>query len=216
METVAAAPPQRVATRLRLPPAVRTRQILDAALAVFSERGYAAARMDDIAAACRLSKGGLYAHFASKERVFEALIARALVAPDIALPPHPLPMSPVQLVDWLLEQLDARIARPELRATLRLLVAEGERVPALVAQWHGQVIQPFLDALGQLLAQSTTASAPGREPLLVREPWLVVAPALHGLLMQMILPPGLVLPPERLRLAHRELLLQLLDPRPTA
>ena len=47
METRSAASGRRPPVRLRLPPQVRTRQILDAALAVFCERGYAAARMDD-------------------------------------------------------------------------------------------------------------------------------------------------------------------------
>ena len=54
------------AGRRRLTPQVRMAQILDAALAEFSERGYAATTMDDIARRSGLSKGGLYAHFASK------------------------------------------------------------------------------------------------------------------------------------------------------
>lgn len=64
--------------RQRLPPTVRVGQILDAALQEFSAAGYTGARMDDIALRAGLSKGGLYAHFASKEEVFEALLARYL------------------------------------------------------------------------------------------------------------------------------------------
>ncbi|HEY9025875.1 MAG TPA: helix-turn-helix domain-containing protein [Burkholderiaceae bacterium] len=144
--------PERSPARLRLPPEVRSSQILDAALALFSEHGFAAARMDDIARRCGLSKGGLYAHFASKDEVFEALIARALAAPELALPPLPAPLDLAQWVDWLLEQVHQRFADPQLRATLRLLVAEGERVSDLVAQWHAQVVQPFVEALGQWFA----------------------------------------------------------------
>lgn len=203
-------PVLRGAPRQRLPPAVRTAQILDAALALFSEHGFAATRMDDIARRCGLSKGGLYAHFASKDEVFEALVSSILVAPDLERPPHPLPLSAGQLVDWLLEQLYAGIDRPGLRATLRLLVAEGERVPGLVAQWHAKVIQPYVEALGRLLAQSLPAEDGGAPPLLVREPWLALSPAVHGLLMQLILPPGMSPPPQRTRDAHRELLLRLL------
>lgn len=59
--------PAATRARQRLPADVRNRQILDAALAVFSERGFEAARMDDIAARAGLSKGGLYAHFRSKD-----------------------------------------------------------------------------------------------------------------------------------------------------
>ncbi|WZB73785.1 helix-turn-helix domain-containing protein [Achromobacter insuavis] len=62
---------------------MRVGQILDAALQEFSAAGYAGARMDDIAARAGLSKGGLYAHFASKEEVFEALLARYLSPPRL-------------------------------------------------------------------------------------------------------------------------------------
>lgn len=49
-------------------------RILQAAMAVFAERGYGAAGMDEIARRAGTSKGGLYFHFAGKQAVFEALI----------------------------------------------------------------------------------------------------------------------------------------------
>ena len=51
------AAPAVVPLRQRRPPEVRVLQILDAALVECSERGFAAARMDDIARRCGLSKG---------------------------------------------------------------------------------------------------------------------------------------------------------------
>ncbi|MDW8396539.1 MAG: TetR/AcrR family transcriptional regulator [Anaerolineae bacterium] len=57
------------------PRAKETRQrILEAALQVFSTKGYHAARMDDIVEAAEASKGAIYFHFPSKERIFLALI----------------------------------------------------------------------------------------------------------------------------------------------
>ena len=49
--------------RWRRLPEERPRQILDAALAVFAERGLAAARLDDIAKRAGLSKGTIYLYF---------------------------------------------------------------------------------------------------------------------------------------------------------
>lgn len=69
------------AARRRLPATVRATQILDAALRVFAEKGIAASRIDDIAAVAGLSKGGIYAHFKSKEEIFEALLTRATSPP---------------------------------------------------------------------------------------------------------------------------------------
>ncbi|MBW2704312.1 MAG: TetR/AcrR family transcriptional regulator, partial [Deltaproteobacteria bacterium] len=57
-----------------LPEPVRRRQILDAARRAFVDKGYFPTRMEDIAQAAGLSKGGLYCHFDSKRRIFEALV----------------------------------------------------------------------------------------------------------------------------------------------
>ena len=57
--------------------AERERQILDAAVAVFGERGYQAASMDMVAERVGVTKPVLYAHFGSKEGLLLACIARA-------------------------------------------------------------------------------------------------------------------------------------------
>lgn len=54
----------------------RHRRILDAALRVFSRRGYRDASVDDIAEESRTSKGGVYFHFPNKEAIFLALLNR--------------------------------------------------------------------------------------------------------------------------------------------
>ena len=54
----------------------RTRQaILDAALALFSERGFFGASLRDIAGAVGVRESALYHYFPSKDALFEALIA---------------------------------------------------------------------------------------------------------------------------------------------
>jgi len=52
----------------------RQRRILDAALSVFSRRGYREASVDEIAEAAETSKGGLYFHFPGKQVLFRALL----------------------------------------------------------------------------------------------------------------------------------------------
>ncbi|WP_053333413.1 TetR/AcrR family transcriptional regulator [Haliangium ochraceum] len=53
-------------------------RILDAAEAVFAERGFAQATMDDIAAAAELSKGTLYLYFKNKDDLFLSLSVRCI------------------------------------------------------------------------------------------------------------------------------------------
>jgi AcrR family transcriptional regulator len=52
----------------------RQRRILDAALSVFSRRGYREASVDEIAEAAETSKGGVYFHFPGKQVLFRALM----------------------------------------------------------------------------------------------------------------------------------------------
>jgi AcrR family transcriptional regulator len=52
----------------------RREQILAAARECFIRNGYAHTRVDDIAEAAGLSKGGVYFHFTSKREIFDALL----------------------------------------------------------------------------------------------------------------------------------------------
>jgi len=54
----------------------RKNQIIAAATKVFSERGFAEARMDDIVAESGLSKGALYWYFDSKDAIIVAILDR--------------------------------------------------------------------------------------------------------------------------------------------
>src|SRR6058998_992775 len=49
------------------------RKLLDAGMRVFGERGFHAARVDDIVRAARTSHGTFYLYFASKEDLLRAL-----------------------------------------------------------------------------------------------------------------------------------------------
>lgn len=60
----------------RLPRAVRERQILDAAVSVFSRYGYHSASMDEISEVAGVSKPMIYTYLGSKEDLFGACIRR--------------------------------------------------------------------------------------------------------------------------------------------
>jgi AcrR family transcriptional regulator len=56
----------------------RPAEIVETALAVFAEKGFAAAKLDDIARRAGISKPTLYLYFETKEEIFRA-VARAAV-----------------------------------------------------------------------------------------------------------------------------------------
>jgi AcrR family transcriptional regulator len=57
----------------------RPAELLSAALDLFVERGFAATRLDDVAARAGVSKGTLYLYFPSKEELFKAVIRSGIV-----------------------------------------------------------------------------------------------------------------------------------------
>ena len=59
----------------------RPGELVDAALALFSRRGFAATRLEDVAARAGVSKGTVYLYFESKEQLFERE-AVDIIAPD--------------------------------------------------------------------------------------------------------------------------------------
>jgi AcrR family transcriptional regulator len=63
--------------RRRLKPEVRRERLLEAAASVFAERGYEAARIEQIADAAGVSAGLLYRHFAGKRELYAELVHRA-------------------------------------------------------------------------------------------------------------------------------------------
>src|SRR5438270_6512440 len=66
--------------RWRRLPEERPRQIIDAALAIFGERGLASARLEDIAKRAGLSKGTIYLYFPNKEELFREMVRALIVA----------------------------------------------------------------------------------------------------------------------------------------
>lgn len=82
------------------------RAILDAALLLASQRGITGTSMDDVAQLAGVAKGSLYYNFASKDRLFEALLEEGVGA----------------LADRLRERRDGREGEDALRALVEALI----------------------------------------------------------------------------------------------
>ena len=70
-------PPAEVMPRQRRKEA-RPQELLDAALTLFVEKGFAATRIDEVARHAGVSKGTLYLYYPSKEDLFKAVVRRNL------------------------------------------------------------------------------------------------------------------------------------------
>ena len=92
------------AKRPRISAAERRREIERAAGRLFAETGYAATRLDDIAAAAGVTKPVLYRHFGSKKELYVALLERHRADLGGFLPP-PSEFGSQEDVDSLLRRV---------------------------------------------------------------------------------------------------------------
>lgn len=139
-------------------PEARPDEILDAALKVFTDKGFAAARVDDVAAAAGVSKGAVYLYFVSKEALFEALVRRFAqrVAAGAAERVAALGAAdPEAALRDGLRFLLTMISDPEISAAPRLVLSEAQRFPAIAALYRREVIAIGRRVIESLIAQGT-------------------------------------------------------------
>jgi len=131
----------------------RPDEVLDAALVLFIERGFAATRVEDIATQAGLSKGAVYLYFPSKEAILEGLVKRAVlpvansalgVIQNYSGDPRPVIATALKLVA-------GRLADPKLIAIPRLLIREMINFPELAEMYRREVIDRVVPAIETLV-----------------------------------------------------------------
>ncbi|SCF46185.1 transcriptional regulator, TetR family [Micromonospora matsumotoense] len=124
----------------RLPRAVREQQMLDAAVKVFSRRGFHAASMDEIAEDAGISKPMVYAYLGTKEELFIACLHRETARMMLAIAGAAAPDLPA----------DQRLWRG-LRAFFGFVGAHRDGWAVLYRQARGS--QPFAAELAAMRAR---------------------------------------------------------------
>src|SRR3990170_7672423 len=131
----------------------RPREICAAALEVFAEKGFAAAKLDEIAKRAGVSKGTLYLYFEDKESLFRAVV-RDTVAPNIeavraAVLGTNLPFD--QVVRMFLARIAELTTRLPIGAVAKKVIGESRNFPELAKVWHDQVAGRALAMLAGLI-----------------------------------------------------------------
>lgn len=140
--------------------AERPGEILEAAFEEFVLKGYAAARLEDVAKRLGVAKGTIYFYFGSKERVFEEAIQTIGSLPLAAFNKNPTPFTDDIAEDlrvFLRDLYDFIDSNPRARETLRLLVAEAQRFPQAVDTYFAAFMDPVIGRLRARLAQATAS-----------------------------------------------------------
>lgn len=182
-EATAAVPqPTRRAQRA----AERRQAIVDAALVEFSASGFAAARLDDIAARAGVGKGTIYLYFADKEALFQELIRTSIVPIVGRLGSPPAEGTPARVVvERFMETFLKEVYATPRADIIRLMIAEGARFPSLAEFYYREVVARGIAGM-QMLLNYAVARGEISNPAVAKHPQLLVAPALvaviwHGL-----------------------------------
>jgi AcrR family transcriptional regulator len=168
----------------------RPSEIVAAAFAVFGEKGFAAARLEDIAARAGVSKGALYLYFETKEDLFRAVVREA-VAPNVQAViavAEAWDGCFADLVRMLLPRMAALMAGGGLGKVVRMVVGESRNFPELARDWHAEVVSRALGALTGLIvrAQARGEIRPG-DPR--AHAFALIGPMLMGVLWREIFEP---------------------------
>src|SRR5882757_3515546 len=120
----------------------RAPEILDAALGCFADKGFAATRMDDIAARAGITKGTIYLYFESKEAVFKALARQSIGAQldDVRARVEASDGASADLLRLVIATM-GHFARTSDRVILpKVLLAEAGNFPELAEFWRREII----------------------------------------------------------------------------
>lgn len=133
----------------------RPGELLEAALHVFVDQGFGAAKVEEIASRAGVSKGTLFLYFASKEELFKAVVRDTIVgqlsqfqaAVDTFQGPTPELMRTMVHAWWQRSHANGSTG------IAKLMLSEGKHFPELANFYRTEVIDPARDLIGRLLAR---------------------------------------------------------------
>ncbi len=120
----------------------RPQELLAAALDLFVERGYAATRLDEVAARAGVSKGTLYLYFENKEELFKAVVRENMVskladAEELIAryEGHTSELLRLCIRNWW-----EKIGATKLSGISKLMMAESGNFPDVARFYHEEVV----------------------------------------------------------------------------
>jgi AcrR family transcriptional regulator len=159
----------------------RRQAIVAAALEEFCARGFAATRLDDVAARAGVAKGTIYLHFEDKEALFREIVGTMLV-PLVAVLEAPPPDVPIRAVlERFVDLFVREIYSTQRRNVLRLVMTEGPRFPELAEFYYRNVVERAIAAMRALLARAKDRGEL-TDDTLIRFPQLIVAPGMVAII----------------------------------
>ncbi len=122
----------------------RPAELLDAALDLFVEKGYAATRVEEVAKRAGVSKGTLFLYFPSKEDLFKAVVRKNISGRFAEWDQEidEFAGSSREMLHYCLHSWWERIGVTKASGIPKLMMSEGQNFPELALFYQHEVMQP--------------------------------------------------------------------------
>jgi len=129
----------------------RPGELLDAALDLFVEKGFAATRAEEVAARAGVSKGTLFLYFQSKEELFKAVVRENISGrfTEWRAELESFEGTTSELLAYCMNVWWERVGLTRASGLTKLMMSEAKNFPDIAAFYQQEVIQP-----GQALIRS--------------------------------------------------------------
>jgi AcrR family transcriptional regulator len=188
--------------------------ILQGAMQEFLVHGFAGTTMDRVTAAAGVSKATVYSYFQDKEKLFLALIERAIASHRNKLDrldPEFFQREPREVLADLANQFLDRVRdKPELLDLLRLTIAESKRFPILAQHLILDTDLQFVGIVSQYLRSCPDLQL--ADPAATTR--IFLGTLVHYAIVEYMLQAGEILPIDRQRLV--DCLIELITSKQTA
>ena len=192
--------------------AQRRDQILEAAFQVFAVKGYAEARLDDVARQAGIAKGTIYLYFKDKEQLFRA-VARSLIQKRFDSVVGDFRGTASELLRELVARMYSQVVRNDkARSIIRMLISEGTKFPQLAEIYHREIIAPGIKAVRTALKRGID-SGEFRRTQATEFPQILAAPGVLAMIWRLLLGERHHLDLDAYMKAHVELVLSSLQSR---
>jgi len=131
----------------------RPGELLDAALDLFVEKGFAATRAEEVAARAGVSKGTLFLYFQSKEELFKAVVRENLSGrfKEWSEEFETFEGSTAEMVAYCMKVWWERVGNTRASGITKLMMSEATNFPELAAFYQQEVILPGQTLIRRLL-----------------------------------------------------------------
>ena len=169
--------------RWRRRKSARPEEILTAALEVFSDRGFAATKLEDVARKAGVTKGTIYLYYENKEALFKALIRETIVkviAQGEALA-QSFKGSARELLEQLVREYWRLVGETSLVGIPKLMMAEANNFPELARFYYEEVVTRGHRLMASVIERGIKAGEFRRVNLMIAAK-LAMSPLMHAVI----------------------------------